>query len=105
VVRVLARTWEVLGAADFFTVELWSWGRLTRYHVFLVIRLTTRRVHIAGIIPEPDGRWMKQIGRNQPDRQEGRLKSFIPTTTKSGITKGSKTSSSRQVTFAVKRAN
>jgi putative transposase len=48
--------WEVLGAADFFTAELWSWGRLTRYHVFFVIRLATRRVHIAGIIPEPDGR-------------------------------------------------
>ena len=66
--------WEVLGAADFFTVELWSRGRLTRYHVFFVIRLVTRRVHIAGIIPEPDGRWMNQVGRNLTDCQEGFLR-------------------------------
>ena len=55
--------WEVLAAADFFTVELWSWGRLTRYHVLFVIRLATRSVQIAGIIPEPDGKWMRQVGR------------------------------------------
>lgn len=66
--------WEVLGAADFFTAELWSWGRLTRYHVFFVIRLATRRVHVAGIIPEPDGRWMSQVGRNLTDCQEGFLR-------------------------------
>jgi len=66
--------WEVLGAADFFTVELWCWGRLTRYHVFFAVRLATRRVHIAGIIPEPDGRWMKQVARNLTDCQEGFLR-------------------------------
>ena len=66
--------WEVLGAADFFTVELWCWGRLTRYHVFFVIRLATRKVHIAGIIPEPDGRWMRQVGRNLTDFEEGFLR-------------------------------
>jgi len=66
--------WEVLGAADFFTVELWCWGRLTRYHVFFVIRLASRRIHIAGIIPEPDGRWMSQVGRNLTDCQEGFLR-------------------------------
>jgi putative transposase len=66
--------WEVLGAADFFTVELWCWGRLIRYHVFFVIRLATRSVHIAGIIPEPDGRWMRQVGRNLTDCQEGFLR-------------------------------
>jgi putative transposase len=63
--------WEILGAADFFPVELWSWGRLTRYHVFFVIRLATRSVHVAGIIQEPDGRWMRQVGRNLTDCQEG----------------------------------
>lgn len=66
--------WEVLGAADFFTTELWCWGRLTRYHVLFVIRLATRRVHIAGIIPEPDGRWMRQVGRNLTDCEEGFLR-------------------------------
>jgi hypothetical protein len=27
----------------------------------------TRQVHIAGIIPEPDGLWMKQVARNLTD--------------------------------------
>jgi putative transposase len=66
--------WEALGAADFFTVELWCWGRLTRYHVLFVIRLATRSVHIAGIIPEPDGRWMSQVGRNLVDCEDGFLR-------------------------------
>jgi len=42
--------------------------------VFFVIRLATRRVHIAEIIPEPDGRWMSQVGRNLTDCQEGFLR-------------------------------
>ena len=65
--------WEVLGAADFFTVELWKWGGLVRYHVLFVIRLSSRKVHIAGIVPEPDGRWMKQVGRNLTDCVDGFL--------------------------------
>ena len=66
--------WEVLGAADFFTVELWKWGGLVRYHVLFVIRLSSRKVHIAGIVPEPDGRWMKQVGRNLTDCLDGFLR-------------------------------
>ena len=42
--------------------------------MFFVIRLATRRVHIAGIIPEPDGRWMSQVGRNLTDCEEGFLR-------------------------------
>jgi hypothetical protein len=38
--------WEVLGAADFFCIELWTVFGLVRYHVFFVIRLATREVHI-----------------------------------------------------------
>jgi len=51
-----------LGATDFFTVELWKWGGLVRYHVLFVIRLSSRTVQIAGIVPEPDGRWMPGCG-------------------------------------------
>jgi len=47
--------WEVLAAADFFCVEVWTALGLVRYHVFFVIRLAAREVHIAGIIPEPNG--------------------------------------------------
>jgi putative transposase len=51
--------WEVMGATDFFTVEVWTPRGLVRYHVLFVIRLSTREVNIAGIVPEPDGEWMK----------------------------------------------
>ena len=65
--------WDVLGATDFFTVEVWRLGGLVRYHVLFVIRLSSRRVHLAGIIPEPDGRWMAQVGRNLTDCLDGFL--------------------------------
>jgi transposase InsO family protein len=67
--------WDVLAAADFFCVEMWTALGLVRYHVFFVIRLATREVHIAGIIPEPNGPWMKQIARNLTDANGGFLKS------------------------------
>ncbi|MFT4639655.1 MAG: putative transposase [Verrucomicrobiales bacterium] len=65
--------WEVLGATDFFTVEVWTMGGLVRYHVLFVIRLASRKVNIAGIIPEPDGEWMKQMARNLTDCGNGFL--------------------------------
>lgn len=57
----------------FLTVEVWTLGGLVRYHVLFVILLATRKVHIAGIIPEPNGEWMKQIARNLTDCEEGFL--------------------------------
>jgi transposase-like protein len=68
--------WEVLGATDFFTVEVWILGGLVRCHVLFVIRLSSRRVHVAGIIPERDGKRMKQVGRNLTDCMDG----FLPAT-------------------------
>ena len=63
--------WEVLAAADFISVELWTVLGLVRYHVFFVLRLSTREVHIAGIIPEPHGVWMNQMARNLTDGLDG----------------------------------
>jgi transposase InsO family protein len=68
--------WDVLSATDFFTVELWRWNGLVRYHVLFVLRLSSRKVHIAGIVPEPDGRWMKQVGRNLTDCMDGYLAGY-----------------------------
>jgi putative transposase len=65
--------WEVLGATDFFTVEVWTLSGLICYHVLFVIRLSTREVKIAGIIAEPNGEWMKQMGRNLTDCLDGFL--------------------------------
>ena len=66
--------WDVLAAADFFSVEVWTVLGLVRYHVFFVIRLATREVHIAGIIAEPNGPWMKQVARNLTDGLDGFLR-------------------------------
>ena len=65
--------WDVLAAADFFSVEVWTALGLVRYHVFFVIRLRTREVHIVGIVPEPHGPWMKQMARNMTDGLGGIL--------------------------------
>ena len=66
--------WEVLAAADFFCLEMWTALGLVPYHVFFIIRLATRQVHIAGIIPEPYGPWIKQVPRNLTDANGGFLK-------------------------------
>jgi len=66
--------WEVLAATDFFTVEVMTLRGLVRYHVLFVIELCTRRVQIAGIVPEPDGRWMAQVTRNLTDAVDGFLR-------------------------------
>ncbi len=65
--------WEVLAAADFFTVDVWTGRGLTRFAVLLIIELSTRRIHIAGIASEPDGAWMSQISRNLTDVGDGFL--------------------------------
>ncbi len=65
--------WEGLAAAD-FTVEVLTLAGLRRYFVFFVIALKTRRVHIAGIHPQPDGRWLEQMARNLTDPVDGFLR-------------------------------
>ena len=70
----LATHWEMLAAADFFAVETWTVCGLTRFVVFFVIEVATRRVHIAGIHRNPDGAWMEQVGRNLVDIEDGFLR-------------------------------
>jgi transposase InsO family protein len=55
---------DVLGATDFFTIEVWTWGGLVTYYGLFFLRLRTREVHTAGLTPHPDQRWMAQIARN-----------------------------------------
>ncbi len=65
--------WEVMGAADFTCVEVWTrWG-LETYYVLVVMKLSTRRVEIAGITTNPDAAWIQQMGRNLIDCYDGFL--------------------------------
>jgi putative transposase len=71
--QLLSAHWDVIGAGDFLTVEVWSIVGLIRYHVFFVMDLATRRVQVAGIIHNPYGEWMEQVARNLTDCFDGFL--------------------------------
>jgi len=66
--------WDVLGAIDFTTIEVWTKGGLVTSYLLFVMELATRRVHFAGCTPNPDGAWMQQIARNLTDAEDGFLK-------------------------------
>jgi putative transposase len=65
--------WEVLGAIDFTTIEVWTKGGLVTFYLLFVMEIATRRVHFAGCTPSPDEVWMKQIARNLTDDEDGFL--------------------------------
>jgi putative transposase len=69
----LSRHWQLIVAADFFTVEVWTRRGLQRFIVLFLIDLCTRRVEIAGIAATANGIWMSQIGRNLTDSVDGIL--------------------------------
>src|SRR5205814_8381116 len=69
----LFRHWELIVAADFFTVEVWTRRGLRRFVVLFFIELSTRKVEIAGIASVANGLWMSQIGRNLTDALDGIL--------------------------------
>ncbi len=71
--QFLKAHWNVLAAADFFTIEVWGPRGLITFYVFFVIELATRRIDIAGITPGPSEPWMMQIGRNLTDSFDGSL--------------------------------
>ena len=70
----LAAHWETVAATDFFTVEVATVRRLVTYYVLVVIELSSRKVHIAGITPGPEGPFMMQVGRNLTDPSDGFLR-------------------------------
>ena len=69
----LGRHWELIVAADFLTVEVWTRSGLRRYMVLFFIELSTRKVEIAGIAHVANGLWMGQIARNLTDAEQGIL--------------------------------
>ena len=67
----LARHWEVIVAADFFTIEAWTRRGLTRFAVLFLMDLMTRRVEVAGVARQANGLWMSQVARNLRDAEDG----------------------------------
>jgi putative transposase len=55
---------KTVWATDFFTKTVWTGRGPVTYYVLFFIHLHTRRVHIAGMTPNPDGVWMAQVARN-----------------------------------------
>ena len=53
----LKRHWDQIVATDFFTVEGWTCGGLTRFVVLFFLDVATRRVQIGGIARRPNGLW------------------------------------------------
>jgi transposase InsO family protein len=71
--ELLAQHWEMIVAADFFTIEVWTPKGLQRFIVLFFIGLSSRRVDIAGISAAANGLWMSQIARNLTDSLDGLL--------------------------------
>jgi putative transposase len=65
--------WDILAATDFFTVEVATWHGLVTYYVLVVMELSTRRVHMAGITPHPTDAFMTQCARQLTDPLGGFL--------------------------------
>src|SRR5208283_4715559 len=55
---------ELLVATDFFTAEVWSAFGLKTYYILLLIWISTREIHVAGITPHPNEQWMTQVARD-----------------------------------------
>jgi transposase InsO family protein len=70
---VLKAHWPVLAAIDFTTVEVWTRHGLVTFYILFVMELATRRVHCAGVSPNPDDHCMKQMARNLTAADEGFL--------------------------------
>jgi transposase InsO family protein len=65
--------WGEIAGADFFTTEVWTPRGLITYYTLFVLDLRSRRVHVAGSTPTPDGRFMAQTARRLTDAVEGFL--------------------------------
>jgi len=60
----IERHFKTVWATDFFTKTVWTMRGPVTYYILFFIHLHTRRVHIAGMTPNPDGDWMAQAARN-----------------------------------------
>ena len=66
--------WGAITGADFFTTEVWTWRGLVTYYTVFVIDLASRRVHVVGSTPYPDGLFMCQVSRTLTAADTGLLR-------------------------------
>jgi hypothetical protein len=64
---------ELIVAAHFFTVEVWTASELKRFLVLFFLDVSTRRVEIAGVASTANGFWMSQVGRDVTGAADGIL--------------------------------
>ncbi len=64
---------DLLVATDFFTAEVWTTCGLVTYYILFFLQVGSRKVHIAGITPHPNGPWMTQMARNSTMAEWGFL--------------------------------
>jgi len=67
--------WDSIGAIDFTTVEVWTVKGLVTMYILVVMELKSRRIEIAGITANPDGKWIRQVCRNLTEVDHGFLRS------------------------------
>jgi hypothetical protein len=63
----------VVAACDFFTAEVFTSAGLITCYVLFFIKIGSRDIHIAGVTPNPNESWMKQIARNVTMDERGFL--------------------------------
>ena len=67
---------DVIAAADFFAVDVWTKRGLVTHDVLFVIHHATRAVEIAGVTTSPDGNFMARVARNLTDNVDGFLRNM-----------------------------
>jgi putative transposase len=65
--------WGEIAGADFFTTEVWTPRGLITYDTLFVLDLRSRRVHVVGSTPTPDGGFMAHAARRLTDAVDGFL--------------------------------
>ena len=69
----LSRHWDLIVAADFFTVEVWTSHGLQRYIVLFFIETVEQTGGDSRHLWVANGLWMSQIARNLTDSVDGLL--------------------------------
>jgi hypothetical protein len=56
--------WVCLAATDFFTIEVWGLRGLVTFYLLIEMELSTRRVHLAGVTPNPNTAYSAEVERS-----------------------------------------